>query len=175
MKSILYKLLGFIAIDFLIMWFLVYRNPLDPSVAIGIVILVPFVFLLNILVCIIFFRLKQREYASLFLVNSILASAIMYFMFDKGIDKYQNDRLESWEFSIADTTYSLTRWKKENEFSLSYSLNAGSSTSFLGGTCELVGNDWVLKADSMEMRIHQSYLIGFRTSSDTIKMVKEER
>ena len=99
----------------------------------------------------------------------------MYFMFQAGLDKYFHERYETWQFNVADTTFSLTRLKREDEFNITYSLQPGSSWTFLDGKCRLVGNDWVLDPDSIHMRIHDSYLIGFRTMSDTVKMIKDER
>lgn len=171
----LFRLLGLILIDFALIWYWVYRIPPDPSISIAILFLVSLMFLSNVLISGIFFWFKWREYARLFLWNSILSSVMMYIMFHEGIKRYQSERLESWKFNIADTTFSLIRWKKENEFSMSYSLEPGSSWGFLDGGCEMRGNDWVLKADSTQMMIHDDYLIGFRTKSDTIKMMKDER
>ena len=96
-------------------------------------------------------------------------------MFHLGADKYQDERLESWKFNKADTTFSLIRWKKENAFSFSYSLEPGSSWGFMDGGCRLEGSDWILNANSIQMKIHGDYLIGFRTKSDTIEMVKDDR
>jgi hypothetical protein len=36
----------------------------------------------------------------------------MFCLFKKGIDRNQNNRLESWEFAKADSTFRLTRCKK---------------------------------------------------------------
>jgi hypothetical protein len=166
------KLLGLIAVDFIVIWILVYQMNPDPSVSIGILLIVPFVFVVNLVIAGILFWLKKKEYSRLFLINSIIASIIMYYIFDKGIDRYQNNRLESWEFNISDTTFSLIRWKEVNEFSMSYSMNPGSSFGFLDGKCELISNDWILKTDSIQMKIQGDFLIGFRTKLDTIKMRK---
>jgi hypothetical protein len=151
-KNVL-TLLGLLAFDVLVIWFFVYRIPPDPSTAIALIIIVSFVFLLNVIIAGVFFWFKRKEYGALLLVNSVLASLIMYFMFQLGADKYQDERLESWKFSRADTTFSLIRWKKENAFSMSYSLEPGSSWGFLDGECQRVGNDWILKKDSIQLKI----------------------
>lgn len=174
MKFLL-KLLGLIAIDFILIWLWVYQMNPDPSVSIGILLIVPFVFAINLVISGILFWQKKKEYSRLFLINTIIASIIMYYLFGKGIDRYQNNRLERWEFNIADTTYSLIRWKNIDEFSMSYSTEPGSSWGFLNGKCELVSNDWILKADSIQLKIHNDCLIGFRTKSDTIEMKKIKR
>ena len=41
--------------------------------------------------------------------------------------------LESWSFKRNDTLFELNRYKKRNEFDMSYSLSFGSSGNFLNG------------------------------------------
>lgn len=171
----LYKILGLAIIDFGLIWLWVYQMDPDPSVSIGIILLVPFVFVVNLVIAGILFLVKKREYSKVFLVNSIIASIIMFYLFGKGIDRYQNKRLESWTFQKADTTFSLIRWKETNEFSMSYSLNPGSSWGFLDGRCEYENGKWVLKTDSATMKIEKNNLIGLRNPTDTIKMTKVNR
>ncbi|RZK22083.1 MAG: hypothetical protein EOO43_10055 [Flavobacterium sp.] len=83
--------------------------------------------------------------------------------------------MEQWTFQKADTTFSLIRWKASNEFSMSYSLTPGSSFGFLDGHCENEQGKWILKADSITMKIDKDNLIGFRNLIDTIRMTKVER
>lgn len=171
----LYKILGLAVIDFGLIWLWVYQMDPDPSVSIGIILLVPFVFVLNLIIAGVLFYAKKKEYSKVFLVNSVTASIIMFYLFGKGIDRYQNKRLEEWTFQKADTTFSLIRWKETNEFSMTYSLNPGSSWGCLDGQCENKNGKWILKVDTIKMEIDNDYLIGFRNQADTIKMTKIDR
>ncbi|MCO6164477.1 hypothetical protein [Flavobacterium sp. NRK F7] len=171
----LYKILGLAFIDFGLIWLWVYQMDPDPSFSIGIILLVPFVFVLNLIIAGVLFYAKKKEYARVFLINSATASIIMFYLFGKGIDRHQNRRLEQWTFQKADTTFSLIRWKETNEFSMTYSLNPGSSWGFLDGHCVNENGIWILKADSLTMKIDNEDLIGFRNATDTIKMKKVER
>jgi hypothetical protein len=174
--KIYYKILALILIDFGLIWWWVYQMDPEPSVSIGIILLVPFVFLINLIIGGILFFFKKREYSRLFFVNSILASIMMFYLFGKGIDRHQNNRLESWEFRKADSTFRLIRWKKIDEFSMSYSLGPGSSTGFLNGKCIEENGEWQLTGDSFNMKIiNDLELVGFRNKYDTIKMNKLER
>ena len=94
----------------------------------------------------------------------------MFHFYKMGIDRYQNRVLENWNFKKADTTFSLIRWKESDEFSMSYSLNPGSSWSFLDGKYYKENGDWILVADSLKMKIVNDSLIGFRKLSDTIQI-----
>lgn len=79
----------------------------DPSVSIGFILLVPFVFVLNLIIAGVLFYVKKEEHAIVFLINSLSASIIMFYIFDQGIDSYQNKRSEEWTFQKTDTTFSL--------------------------------------------------------------------
>jgi len=172
----LYKILGLIIIDFGLIWFWVYKIDPDPSISIGILLLVPLVILINLIIGGVLYFAKKKEYSKLFFINSILSSIIMVYLFEKGIDRHQNSRLESWEFKKVDSTFSIVRWKKTNEFSMSYSLTPGSSWFFLDGKCIDKNGEWSLTTDSLNMKIiGDEKLIGFRFPTDTIRINKIER
>lgn len=172
----LYKILGLAIIDFGLIWLWVYQMNPDPSVSIGIILLVPFVFLVNLIIAGILFYKKKKENGLLFLLNSVIASILMFYLFGKGIDRYQNNRLEQWEFKKADTTFSLIRWKETDEFSMTYSIRPGSSWGFIDGKCIKETDGWILTTDSVKMKIiANDRLVGFKNISDTIKMDKIER
>jgi hypothetical protein len=168
-----YKILGLAVIDFGLIWLWVYQLDPEPSVSIVIIYLVPFVFILNLIIAGLLFFLKRNELSRIFLVNSVIASIMMVYLFGKGIDRHQNTRLESWVFHKADTTFSLIRWKETNEFNMDYSLTPGMSWGLLDGKCEIENGEWILITDSLIMRIDKNnMLIGFRNPTDTIRMKK---
>ena len=171
----LYKILGLAVIDLGLIWLWVYQIDPEPSFSIGISLLVPFVFALNLMIAGVLFYMKKNEYSRVFLINSLIASVIMFYLFRKGIDRHQKKRIEQWTFQNADTIYSLIRWKETNEFSMTFSLNPGSSWGYLDGHCENKNGKWILKAESRTMEIDKDYLIGFRNVTDTIKMERVER
>ncbi len=164
------KLAILIIIDIIIIWLWVNQIDPDPSLSIGILLLVPFVLIINLIIATILYFLKRKASSKLFLINSVIASFIMFHFYKMGIDRYQNRVLENWNFKKADTTFSLIRWKESDEFSMSYSLNPGSSWSFLDGKYYKENGDWILVADSLKMKIVNDSLIGFRKLSDTIQI-----
>ena len=147
----------------------------DPSVSIGIILLVPFVLILNLIIAGVLYLIKRRQYVNSFLINSVISSIVMFYLFGEGIDRHQNKRLESWQFIKADFTFEVTRWKELNEFSMSYSTNPGSSTEFLTGRCTLENGEFILATDSTKFKIKNNYLFGFRIGADKIKLKKIER
>lgn len=172
----LQKILGLVVIDFGLIWFWVYQKDPDPSVSIGIIFLVPFVFVLNLIIAGVLFFIKKKEFSRIFLINSVISSIMMFYLFGEGIDRHQYNLLEEWTFQKADTTFSLVRWKQTNEFSMTYSLRPGSSWGFMDGTYENQNGIWILNVDSLTMVIDKSdNLIGFRNPTDSIEMEKIKR
>ena len=171
--ELLKRIIFLIAIDILIIWFRIYLIDPDPSVSIGIGLLIPVVIFINLLVSGISHLLKRKQISRLFLYNSMMASIIMFYLFGKGIDRHQNKLLESWGFKIADSSYSIIRWKETNNFDMNYSLNSGSSWSYIDGKCKLINDEWVFIKDSLEFKINKDRLIDFR--KDTIKIKKIKR
>jgi hypothetical protein len=161
-------------IDFVIIWFWVKQMNPDPSVSIEILLLVPFVVVLNLIIALILYFTKKK-FALLFVINSVIAGIFMSYLFHKGIDRYQNERLESWKFKSQDTNYVITNWNHEHTFSISESINQGSSASFLDGKFTKKGNEYYLTTDTTEFIIKNEYLYKFRTTTDSIKLVKIER
>jgi hypothetical protein len=168
------KIILLTIIDFVIIWLLVKQMNPDPSFSIGILILVPFAVILNLIIALILYFTK-REFVSLFIFNSIISGILMFYLFGKGIDRFQNERLESWSFNLQNTTYVITHWKLENTFSMSESNNSGFSTGFLDGNFIIKGNEYYLKTDSTEFIIKDNYLYKFRNENDSIKLTKIER
>ncbi|MFA7445983.1 MAG: hypothetical protein WCY89_08555 [Flavobacteriaceae bacterium] len=171
----LVKILVLAIIDFILIWFWVDTMNPDPSISIALIILVPMAFILNILIALILYFLKKKEYSFLFLINSVISSVLIFIIFNKGIENHQNKLLESWTFQKNDTIFMLTRWKLSDSFSMSYSLNPGSSWSYWEGQCvqDNESNQWILSvSDSVKLKISDDYLIGFRKETDTIKMSK---
>lgn len=161
-------------IDYIIIWFWVKQMDPDPSFSIGILLLVPLVIVLNWLIALMLY-FTLRKFAFLFIINSCIAGILMYYLFGKGIDQHQNERLESWKFKLQETTYVITHWKLEKTFSISESTNPGSSTVFLIGKFTELGNGYYLTTDSTEFTIKNEYFYKFRNPTDSIKLTKIER
>lgn len=173
--SHLLKLVVLISIDFILIWLWVNQMNPDPSVSIALILLVPLIFVVNLIISGVFYFLKKREYSRLFIINSVMASFIMSYLFQKGIDQYQENRFDSWEFTKADTTFLIIRWKETSDFDMSYSTSPGSSIGFLSGKCETINDTYILTTDSTKYIIKDRYLLGFRGVNDTIEIKKEVR
>lgn len=164
------KLLILTIIDFLLIWLWVKQMDPDPSVSIGIFLVVPLVVGINLLLALLLYFIR-RQFSKLFLINILISGIIMYLVFGLGIKRHQQIRYESWTFKIRDTTFRITHMKLDSTFSMSESTMPGSSTSFLDGNFRKNGNEYHLITDSTNYVIKNGLLSGFKKDS-TFKLTK---
>lgn len=155
--------------DYVVIWLWVRQQDPGPSISIGILLLVPLLFIINLGIAGILFAAK-REYASVFVVNSFISAILMYVVFTQGISRHQCQRYESWRFQLNDTTFRIDYYKPDTTFSISYSTNPGSSSSYIDGHVQRVGGDYVLSNDTLKLTIKNGYLFGFTNNRDSIKL-----
>ncbi|MEM1002722.1 MAG: hypothetical protein AAGH46_08740 [Bacteroidota bacterium] len=167
------QLLLLAVVDYILIWSWICQADPEPSAALVVIILALFVFVINLAIAGLLYLAREKGFSKLFLINSVVSSIMMFVLFPKGIERHLDRRLETWIFQKADTTFWLNRWKESNSFSMTYSITPGSSWGFLNGSCYEQKNGWVLKSDSITMRIdEENRLIGFRAPTDTISMRK---
>lgn len=164
-------LIFLVIVDYLLISLYLRNQNLEPSIAI--IVLVPIAFLINILIGIILFFIKKTSLTSIFVINAIPSSSITYYSFGNEMRRQSSLELESWSFKRNDTLFELNRYKKRNEFDMSYSLSSGSSGNFLNGKYIKQQNGIILISDSIKMRIEGNKIIGFGKTNDTIGMFKE--
>lgn len=163
------RLLLLTIIDFVIIWLWVRQSDPDPSVSIGLVLLVPFVVVVNLIIACILYWTK-RQYTLLFVANAVPSAILMYYLFIAGIDRHQQLRYEDWSFKLMDTVYRVTHSKLDSSFYMTYSTNPGSSTGFLDGKFIDNKNYCLLRTDTSQFIIKNDFLFGFR--GDSIKLTK---
>ena len=154
-------------IDMLVIWIWAKNSDLGPGSAMVIYIVVPFAFIINIIIGVVLFFAK-RIYSALFFINCIAASVITYWFFTLEMSNQYKGHFDHWSFNLRDTTFRITKWNKYNEFSISYSEGPGSSTSFIDGKCEQKKDTLLLISDSISMYIHDNKLYNFRKSKHPI-------
>jgi len=142
----------------------------DPSVSIGIFLLIPFVVGINLLLALILYFVK-RQLAKFFLINAVISGIVMHFLFGLGIKRHQQIRYESWTFKIRDTTFEITHMKLDSTFSMSESTSEGPSIEFLQGSFRKKGNEYHLITDSTKYVIKNGVLFGFKNNT-TFKLTR---
>ena len=159
-------------IDFIIIWIWVKNEDPDPSLSIAILLLVPLVVILNLIVAGILYFTK-RAYAKLFVANSLIAAVLMNLLFTDGIHRHQSERFETWNFQLKDTIYRINFHKPDSSFSISYSTNPGSSTSYVYGRVKYKSDGYLLLNDTMNLTIRDNCLFGFHATGDSILLTQE--
>lgn len=170
----LIQLIVLIILDYVVIRFWVLRIDPDPSVSIGLLFLVPAVFIINIIIAIAFAFIK-KQYSGLFFINSIIASILFYFIFIDGIERHQSKRYEIWKFNLHDTTFEITLSKLDTTFSIAYRTNPNSSIGFMDGQYFAKQNEYFLTSDTIKFTIKNQLLFGFKNMNDSIKLTKIER
>ena len=165
------RLIILILLETIIFW-LLFKD-IEPSVSIGLIILIPVVFFINLIVAALLYLVfkKGGNWYVAFLINSIIGSAIIYYVFSAGIVNHERKTMSSWSFIKGDTTYSIIIWKKTKEYDISYSLERGSSMSYLSGTYQQTDSELFLKDSSKNYILRNDYLIGFGSENDSVKLV----
>ena len=164
------QLLVLTLIDTIIIWLWVRQQDPDPSVSIGIVLFVPGVAILNLIIAAILFATK-KEYAKVFLINSVISAIIMYNLFLAGINRHQQLRHESWQFIQNDTVFRVTHNKLDSTFDISFRTNTSTSTEFMNGQVAYNRNNIILKSDTLKFIIKSNFLFGFQGKQDSIKLL----
>jgi hypothetical protein len=169
MKTLI-KLAILTLLDYFIIEFWVHTQDPDPSSSLVLILLVPFVIVLNLAIAGVLAFIK-KGYA-VFILNAIVSAFIMKVLFDEGISQHQNRLYESWAFIKADTTFQVTRLKESHEFSLAYSTIPGSSMEFLDGEYVFDKGSLILMTDSTKYTIRNGYIVGFRNPKDSLRVEK---
>jgi hypothetical protein len=170
----LFQLIVLTGLDYIIIRLWILRIDPDPSVSIGLLFLVPAVFILNIIIAIVLVFIK-KQYSGLFFMNSFIASVLFYFLFTDGISRHQNKRYESWKFNLRDTAFDITLSKLDTTFSISYRTSPSSSIEFMDGRYIVNPNGYVLTTGVLRMTIKNEIFFGFRGDTESIRLTKIEQ
>ena len=142
------KILILAIIDFLIIWLFFYYQDPDPSVSIALIIIVPFIILVNIIVAGILWFFKKKKLSQILLLNSLIASIIAYFLWDKSIERHQNRIWETYSFEFKNKKYQIGIHKPDNTFGITESTNPGSSWTYQDGIIKRQNESIILETDS---------------------------
>lgn len=168
------KLCALILIDYILIWYFIYSADPDPSSSLLVIIYVPFVVLINLIVCIIL-AVKKKNDINIFFLNAIISGFLMYYIYSAGIDRHQNRMYEAWSFQREDTTFNITLTKADQSFDIFYSVHPGSSLGYLFGHCITRDNAKILLSDSLELMIRDGHLHGWHHSNDSILLTPHNR
>ncbi len=169
----LWKILALGIASAVLIWVWILDIDPEPSMSLGIIILVPIVLIINLAIAGVLFLIGKREYVKYFLINSLVSSFLMVFLFGKGVDRNLDRRIDEWKFIESDSTFRISIWTESDWFSITHEINSTLEAGYIDGKYENLNEHWILTTnkDSVKMIINKSdRLINFRSRNDTIEL-----
>ena len=170
--KILLKLIVLIVIETILFW--LFSRGADPSASIGMIFLVPAACGISLILAgFVFIAIKPpNDWYRVFLINSLIAPVIIYYAFTMAIEKTQRDTYVDWRFVDADTSYSIILTKKEGDFEITRQVNTGPVWVIKQGAFYKIQSEYKLLDSTGALYIRNDYLIGFKPSGDSIKLIE---
>lgn len=147
------QLIVITVVDVVLLGLFVYSTNPDPSIAIGIIIIIPIIFLINIFIGIVLKALKNK-WANVILINSIIASLVFNELCSFAIERQTALNYKTFYFRDSDKDYELNFVLEKGKFkdSLTYEIyeriSAGSITMGFGGRYKIKNDTLLLIDDS---------------------------
>lgn len=174
-KTIIKYGIGLLILEIILLGFWTYQMEPDPSVSIGIIIIVPFLFVLNIIIGILFYLFKSKL-SNIFFINSIVCPLIFFGIWNLWFMSYHDRISERFDFVIGEKDYEVSLSKKTDCFSISDMTNKpnGSTAGLYFGKYERKKDTIKLTDGETKMFIVENKLIGFPIKPSEIKLTESE-
>lgn len=180
LNKLLTKLLILFVIDICLLGTPLYFSETEPSEALGLLIIVPFVFVIDMLV---WFALlsRQSKWALPVLINSLLAPAISATAFNWSADRYISNHYRSYYFRKNNMQYEISihlvngELRSGEAFGISQRTDIGSSTSFIDGQYYVRQDSIRLEGDrGQRLTIKNNLLVDDSNPSERIALSSSE-
>lgn len=167
--------IGILIIEIILLGYWTYQMEPDPSVSLGIIIIVPFLFVLNIIIGVVLFLFKSKL-SNLFFINSIICPLLFFGIWNLWFLNYHDRISERFNFVVGEKNYEISLSKKSDYFSISNITNQtnGSTTGLYFGKYEKIADSIKLSDGEIKMYIVEKGLIGFPEKPNEIKLIKSE-
>ncbi|WP_431472171.1 hypothetical protein I5168_00925 [Nonlabens sp. SCSIO 43208] len=174
-KEILKYGIGILILEIILLGLWIYQMKPDPSTSIGIVLILPFLFGLNLIIGLIFYFLK-KPLSKLFLINSIICPLIFYAFWSLWFIYWNERNYEDFSFGVDKRKLEVSLSKTSDYFSISDLTNKpnGSTTGLYFGKYERKGDSIKLTDGETKMYIIKNKLIGFPEKPTEIKLTRTE-
>ncbi len=167
--------IGILILEIILLGFWIYEMKPDPSVSIGIVLILPILFGINLIIGLLLYFLK-KPLSKLFFANSLICPLIFYAFWSLWFMNYHDRISERYSFEIENRNFKVSLSKTSDYFSISDMTNQrnGSTTGLFFGKYERKGDSIKLTDGETKMYIVENKLIGFPEKPDEIKLNKTE-
>jgi len=158
-------------LDIIIIWFWIKLIDPIPSQSLGIILVVPIAFIVNISVSFLFLLNKNKKMALLFFINSIICSILTAVIFSYQIKVPINHGQDYYTFTKNDSIFSIFIWKLRNEFDIEYNKCKNCSMRMIEGKCIQKKDTLFLVSDSNRFMILNDFLYEYY--QEPIKLTKK--
>jgi hypothetical protein len=148
----------------------VYSMKPDPSVSIGIILIVPILFGLNLIIGLVLYFLK-KPLSKIFLANSLICPLIFYAFWSLWFMNYHERNNTEFKFTLNEIVYELSIGKNNEYFYLCDENNDGR---VYVGKYEKKGDSLILKDSDARMYIMDNKLFKFPEKRTGIDLIKTE-
>ncbi len=153
---------------------ILYYQP-DNSISITLLFIIPKIFLANLIIASILYFTKKC-YTIFFIINAFLSPCLLYFLFVQYIEISYRNNIDSWEFFIDNTKYTISYPcinKEGNYYTIEYNPEPSISIGERKGIA-IIRNDTIFftETDSTMYFIYNSYLYKYK-EIDKIKVRKK--
>ncbi len=149
----------------------VYNLKPDPSISIAIILIVPILFILNLIIGFTLYYLKKPLF-KLFLVNSIICPLIFYAFWNLWFMNYHERNNTVYKFALKNTVYELSIGKNDNYFYLS---DENDNGRVYVGKYENLEDSIILNDPEVKMYITNGKLYKFPEQKTGIKLIKTNK
>jgi hypothetical protein len=168
----LFIILIILAVDIFGIGLWVYCLRPDASASIALTMLVPVIFIVNIIIAAIAYRI-QKHYTLFFIVNAFVSCWMMYFAFTKYIELNNRASYEEWNFIVKSKSYTIYYQLNDPIYFVDVNCGEGCSYSYDRGTV-LQKNDtlYFTSVNKSRYYIYNGYMCNFKNVSK-IKVKKQ--
>ncbi|QJP35403.1 hypothetical protein F0365_13845 [Nonlabens sp. Ci31] len=162
--------IGILILEIILLGLWIYAMKPDPSVSIGIILIVPILFGINLIIGLILYFLK-RPLSNFFFANSIICPLIFYAFWSLWFMNYHERNNTEYKFSVNDIVYELSIGKNNEYF---YLCDENNNGRVYVGKYEKKGDSLILKDSEAEMYIIKNKLFEFPEKRTEIDLIKTE-
>jgi hypothetical protein len=156
-----------VIVETLLFVLFVFGGKPQPSVAIGLIVYAPFLFVLNLILGLLFYFRKSKQVAAVIFINSVISPVIFYFIWTAWYDGYSDRYYSRYSFSVRSDKFEIVLAKNSNDFSIADVTNQsnGTATEVYYGKYQIKGDTIVLASFKYNMFIVNNKLYDFPRDS----------
>lgn len=172
MKRAFFIGLAIVAIETLVFALLVFGGRPQPSVAIGLIVIAPLLFLVNVVIGLYFYFRSSKQLATVVFINSIVSPVIFYFVWTSWFGASYAKNYTQYSFRSGSNKFQIIISKNGNDFSIAdiTDQHNGTATERYYGKYQVKGDSILMASFEYRMIIFNEMLFNFPQDSSAIDL-----